>query len=83
MFGKVDEEEGAQALVGQARRQQGNGPRDPAFCAQPPQPSRNCRRRQGNALRQLIGGHRIVLLHKVEQGEVETVEHGFPCQILA
>jgi hypothetical protein len=75
MLAELDENDGAKALLGKARRQDRDRPGDVAFGAKTPQPAGDGRWRKRHARSEGFRGLGIVALHLVQESDVEAVEH--------
>ena len=78
MLTQRDVHQGAQAPFGEPGRKQRDRAADDPLLAQPPQPPRDGRRRQGHDGGELVRGAGIVALDFVQQGPVEGIEHPAP-----
>lgn len=75
VFTELEEHECAKAPLRQPCRNKRDRSTDPAVSSQAPQSARDCRRREGHLLSELLRRQRIVLLDDIEQCEIKTVSH--------
>ena len=75
MLAELDEDERAQTLSGQARRQQGDRSGDCALGTETAQATRDRRGRKGYLLRKSVRGLAVVALDQVQKRNVEAIKH--------